>query len=146
MRFNPNGSISEADIADLERQIGFSLPNDYRHFLQQTNGGHFAGGYPEAVAETIGGICCDSLFGRKMPNALDLDFWFREMKDEIPASSLLIGKDPSGAFFLLVCELDSLGVYCYDHSYNYPESSDQENAFFVSESFSKFAKQVGIQI
>lgn len=146
MQFNANGSISDAGIAELERNIGFPLPNDYRHFLQQTNGGHFVGGYPEVTAETIGVICCDSFFGRKMPNALDLEFWFKEMKDEIPINSLLIGKDPSGAFFLLVCDYNSLGVYYYDHSYNYPESSDQENAYFVSESFSKLAIHFGIKI
>lgn len=146
MRFQVNGRLKEADIQEFERNIGFPLPYDYCSFLQQTNGGAFVGGYPTVAAETIGSVCCDSFFGKNMSDALDLTFWFQEMRGEIPANSLLIGKDPSGGFVLLVCNKDSTGVYYYDHGYNFPESSDEENTYLITESFGELARRIGIEI
>lgn len=147
MRFQSRGELDETTLTRLETLAGFRLPADYRSFLKRTGGGSFVGGYPEIVVDTIGNVLCHTFFGMGLPRALNLEFWHNEMKGEIPCKSLLIGKDPGGGFLLLCCdpELSGLsGVYYYDHSYSFPSSSDEENTYFISESFGELAKLLRI--
>jgi hypothetical protein len=104
MVFNANGKSSTADLSRFESEIGFSLPEDYGTFLRVYNGGSFCGSYPEITAEVIANVQCDCLFGLNMPKAADVSFWQKEFREDIPAKSLLIGKDSVGGFLLLCCD------------------------------------------
>lgn len=146
MKFESRGELDETAMTRIENLIGFRLPSDYRSFLQRRNGGSFVGGYPEIAAATIGKVFCDTFFGMSLPRALNLEFWHNEMKGEIPSNSLLIGKDPSGAFLLMCCDLESPGMYYYDHSYSFPTSSDARNTYFITENFGQLAKLVKIDL
>ena len=146
MKFEGRKGLDEAMLAILENLVGFRLPPDYRLFLRRSDGGSFIGGYPEFSQGTIGTICCDSLFGMSMPQSLNLEFWYKEMTNEIPRDSLLIGKDPSGGFFLLCCDPEFSGVYYYDHCYHFPTSNDAENTYLITENFGQFARFIGINM
>jgi hypothetical protein len=146
MVFNANGRGTDAAVSAFEADIGFQLPHDYRTFLERHNGGSFGGGFPEVEADVISTVSIDNLLGLDMPRALDLSFWNREMRGEIPPASLLIGTSPGGGFFLLCCNPEEAGVYYYDHAYDFPSSADEGNTYFVAKDFGEFAKLTGIEL
>ena len=77
---------------------------------------------------------------------LNLEYWFRQYREEIPPNSLLIGADPGGAFYLLICDDPHRGVYFYDDAHELPSSSDEKNTYFVSSSFEAFAALIGLPV
>lgn len=138
--FTPNGAINEMNVDDFEKAIGFSLPRDYRDFLIHKNGGVFSNALinPEKPGELL----IDCLFGLGLPDQLSLQFWYDELKNDIPSNSLIIGSDAGGGFLLLCIEEDSSPVYYYDHSYLFQSSNDDQNTYLISKSFSELLMQL----
>jgi hypothetical protein len=144
MSFKSMGSASSEVISRFEAEIGFGLPNAFRTFLLRHNGGVFTGDYPTLVIPNLAKVCVGVLFGLEAPDSLSLQFWFRRYRDETPPNSLLIGGDPGGAFYLLVCNGSDRGVYFYDHAHELPSSSNERNTYMVSSDFGTFAGKVGL--
>ncbi len=42
-KFEQHETAAESEISDFEQSLGFTLPNDYRKFLKQHNGGVVSG-------------------------------------------------------------------------------------------------------
>ena len=140
--FSPNGKLSEKYIADFEREHQISLPDDYREFLQRTNGGTLQ----DAVLkpERPGDLLIDCLFGINDKDELSLNFWNNEFEGEIPENSVIVGSDAGGGFLLICMEEGLEGVYYYDHSYLFPTSSDSENTYLISQSFSELLTKLSV--
>lgn len=136
--FLPNAGIDPATLQAFKSQIAFQLPDDYRAFLRDSNGGSFINEYPTLVAETIGAIYCNSLFGLGLNSSLDLAFWWKELDGELLPQSLVIGNDPGGGLFLLSSALEDNGVFYYDHSYFFRSSTDHLNAYPICNNFTTF--------
>ena len=133
--FVSNGKISEASIDSFEKEIQLSLPDDYKKFLIDTNGGALQNGLIKP--QRPGELLIDYLFGLSEKDEFDLRFWHSEFRGEIPEKSVIIGSDAGGGFLLLCTEEDLAGVYYYDHSYLFPSSGDDENTYFIYSSFSE---------
>jgi len=124
-------------LAAFESTLPFALPADYRAFLEKHNGGLFKGALflvPELKTEET----LDVLFGFNPKRALDLRFWQKEMAGEIPEKSLIIGKDPGGNLLVL----DQEGIYYWDHTHYYPQSSNAKNAYKVASSMTEFLEKL----
>src|SRR4051812_92336 len=95
MKIIPFGKASVTDIEALEKRIHHTLPDDYRAFLLENNGGdvHDALFHIHEVKEDI---LFQAFIGFNVKPALDLNFWIGELEGEAPNNSLLIGKDPGG--------------------------------------------------
>jgi hypothetical protein len=144
MSFKSMGAASSEAVSGFEAEIGFRLPDAFRAFLLRHNGGVFTGDYPTLVVLDLPTVSVGALFGLEMPDSLSLQSWFRRYRDELPPYSLLIGGDPSGAFYLLICHGPDRGVYFYDHAHELPSSSDEKNTYMVSSDFNTFARMVGV--
>lgn len=140
--FSPNGKSSEYNVANFEQEIGFSLPDDYRSFIMDKNGGTCQGGVISQAAP--GDFLVDCLFGLVSKDEMSLRFWFQELNGEIPEKSLIIGSDAGGGFLLLCMKKGMEGIYYYDHSYLFPTSNDDMNTYFVCSSFSELFSELRI--
>jgi SMI1-KNR4 cell-wall len=131
--------ISNHQIVDeLEKKLNIELPKDYEDFLSKHNGAKILDGY-FFVKGLNQEILMDVFFGVGLDErSLNLEFWHNELKDEIPKNSLLIGRDPGGSFILLINDGKDDGVYFYDDSYFFDQSSDENNTYFISKNFSLF--------
>lgn len=133
--FHPNGKNSDENVATFEREIKFTLPSDYRVFLRDTNGGVLQG----ALIRTIkpGDLLIDCMFGLDHKREFNLRFWLNEFGSELPEKSLIIGSDAGGGFLLMCTAEGTEGIYYYDHSYLFSNSSDSENTYLIYSSFSE---------
>lgn len=139
------GRVSKERIRKLEEQYGLTLPEDYRNFLEFTNGGMANRKLEDedvciplkGVDQTIIPNCfygLDTEF-----DEIDIDDWLDRYADEMPENVVLIGDAAEIGFLALFCGDDEdAGVYYWDDRHYFPESSDEENTYFVAESFSKF--------
>jgi hypothetical protein len=124
----------ENELAAFETAIGQALPDDYRYFLANCNGGYLGGRFGINV---VGGL---------RPEA---DYSLIENSniygDRIPASLMWIMDDPFGNAICLGLEGEHLGkVYHWDHE-NEPVGEDWDgdvetagNVTLLANSFSEF--------
>ncbi|MBA5868948.1 MAG: SMI1/KNR4 family protein [Nitrospira sp. CR2.1] len=137
MKITPFGKATAAQIGLLEKQIGSRLPDDYRSFLIENNGGEVNDSL-FFVHELGEDILFDVFFGFNEKRALDLNFWIDELEGERPENSLMIGKDPGGNFILLDWSNKRPGIYYWDRGFCYPDSSEENSTYFVAKSFTDF--------
>jgi hypothetical protein len=79
------------------------------------------------------------LYGVNMENeALDLIYENKEYSDDIPEKSLLIGSDPGGGWILLIFDGENDGIWYYDHSYFFEQSTDELNTYLICNTFTEF--------
>lgn len=138
------GSTNEETIAAFEQQIGFSLPDDYRQFLLENNGAK-SNRQVFFVKDLGQDVMLDVFFGITHPTSrsLTLGYWLQEYGDEIDEQSLLIGSDPGGRFLLYVTSGEEKGIYYWDDSHLFPQSSEEEgDTYYVAASFSEFCAEL----
>jgi len=118
---NPIQSIY--DIAS-----GLGLPAEYVQFLATRNGGICQ--QDRSIKLNDGTeVLCDCLFGFDLQPGVDFQFWQKELADDLPKDSVVIGNDPGGAFFIFLKEQGTWKLMYYDHAYRLPSSNDEANTY-----------------
>jgi cell wall assembly regulator SMI1 len=132
--------LTGEELQQVETRIGVQLPEDYRLFLLQHNGGH-----PEPSAFKY---TCDQQQWKLAAVAYFLGIYegedenFLEYFDDylgrIPAETIPIARDPGGNLILLgVSEAHRGKVYFWLQDFE-NDAGDFSNVCFVANSFSEF--------
>jgi hypothetical protein len=131
---------SMENIIKIENDFNVKLPSDYKEFLIQHNGAIIKKS-TFYVKDLDQNIMMNILFGISHDNRVfNIEYWNKEYGEDIPPNSLLIGNDPGGTFLLLVFDGENDGVWFYDDSYFFEQSTDDLNTYFICETFSDFVK------
>ena len=140
-------SEKQADFNAIEHRMSVKLPVDYKAFLTKYNG--MVAEDVIIKIEDIGEetmlnllFSCDNALAR----TLTLDYWNTEYEEDIPEGSLLIGDFQDGGFLLLILEGEYKGVYYYDHAYTFEASDDNNNTYFLAETFDAFMKSLKLDL
>ena len=142
------GTCTIEDLDKLESDIGFELPEDYRSFLQNNNGGKFslfkfyASIYIPALDQKV---MLDVSYGYELSEEhqfLDIVQINDEFKEDVPENTLIFTRDPGGNMFLLVTQAENEGVYYWDSSDFFDTSEGDANAFKVADSFTDFLNKI----
>jgi hypothetical protein len=123
------GGIIEA----FEEAIEHPLPSSYRRFLEDHNGGKIHPDFvyvPDCESDVI--VDCLLGFGQKHG---DIMHWFGEL-DDLRGRFIAIGFDPGGNAFLL--DYRSGAIYYWDSARHFECSTDEENAYWIADSFENF--------
>ena len=134
------GQVDETAISAFEQEINFSLPTDYRTFLQANNGAS-VDGQVFFVSDLDQDVLMDVFFGitNAEERSLTLGYWLNEFGDELQEKTLIIGSDPGGGMITYVTAGEDKGIYYWDHSHFFPQSSEEEgNTYFLADSFDDF--------
>lgn len=143
MKIKGYGNVEEEEIFKLEEEIGFTLPNDYKEFLI-----NFNGGVPEVKYSTFKlneleeNIGLQVLYGLNLEENLDLREWYEEYEDDLLDDCLIIGHGIGFGFIVLVNSLEVSGVYFWDNSFELENSSEDENIYKISETFKEFIEEL----
>ncbi len=126
-------------IEDLEEHLGFQLPNDYKEFLNDYNGGTAKIRYSRFFVEDLNqDISLDVLFGIDVKKTFDLRACHEEFEEDMVPGSLIIGDDPGSGLIVLITDNENDGVYYWDHSFYFPQSGEEENTYKIADSFKDF--------
>jgi hypothetical protein len=128
---------NEIDVLKLEKKLEFSFPLDYKEFITKYDGVRFyhCKFYVERLRQEV---LMDVLYGITGEKRFDLMKNNKYFEGEIPDKSLIIGEDPGGTPILLICDGKNDGIYIFDSNYFFKESSDEENTFFIANTFTSF--------
>jgi hypothetical protein len=93
--------ITDAEVRALEQKLGAALPDDYRSFMLEVNGGN-----PDANHSVFrmreGTSTLNSLHSIDDSNPeVDLETWWRSTREELPPGLLCIGHDSTGSRIVL---------------------------------------------
>lgn len=135
------GSSSEELIKEIERKYSLNLPNDYIEFLKTRNGGIVKKDDSNNVAieDTSSSITIDVLYGNGTgERESDISIWMEKYADELLENTIIIGDDLMHGFIVMICEGEFSGIYYWDDSYYFDESTDEENTYWIADSFSDF--------
>jgi hypothetical protein len=130
------GPLSQARLAAFESRFGITLPDEYRHFLIQTNGGVpnrqvFDGNYLVRV-----------FFGlHRGPRPERLQWACRTYGGRMPSEIIPVGSDPFGNVFCVGVREGYQGkVYFWSHEQegDEDEPATWDNVRPIAESFNSF--------
>ena len=147
MKLDRFGFANEEAISILENKFEVVLPEDYKRFLLQENGGrNTAYKYKNLVriSQISEEINIDVMFGveTNMKNA-DIEQWTSEYRDDLFPNSIIIGDTIQHGFIVFwLSNEENRGIYYYDDTYEFESSTDDVNAYFLPNSFSEFLSMV----
>lgn len=136
------GGTSTSKVDTLSEELKVDLPEDYRQFLVEYNGGKPTDRYLTFSSSEI--LTDDSelvlgvMFGIDVDRSDSLYFWSDEHGDELPDSSIIIGREDNSGFLVLVNTEDDKGVYFWDNTHALDGSSHDLNVYKISDSFTGF--------
>ena len=147
MKLDRFGFANEEAISILENKYKVVLPEDYKRFLLQENGGrNTAYRYKNLVRipQVSEEINIDVMFGveTNIKNA-DIEQWTSEYRDDLFPNSIIIGDTIQHGFIVFwLSNEENRGIYYYDDTYEFESSTDDVNAYFLANSFSEFLSMV----
>lgn len=132
------GKIDSCNV--IQEHFNIELPSDYCTFLTKHNGAVIDDNY-FYVDDLKEYILFNLFYGvNTSEKSYDLISKNTEYIEDIPEESILIGRDQGGGWILLICDGENDGIWYYDHSYFFEQSSDELNTYFICETFSEFLK------
>ena len=141
------GFANNGEILMLENEFEVVLPEDYKSFLLQENGGrNTAYRYKNLVRipQVSEEINIDVMFGvsTNVKN-WDIKQWTSEYQDDLFPNSIIIGDTIQHGFIVFwLSKDDNAGIYYYDDTYEFASSTDNMNTYFLANSFSEFLNMV----
>lgn len=136
------GAIPIAEIKTLESRYDIKLPKDYSNFLSSLGGGTVEKTNNQIYVKGLSdSISVDVLFGinTQHKNA-NITMWTDKYFQEMPENTLIIGDTLEHGFIVLLCSGEDAGVYYWDDTYNYACSNDDNNTFFIADTFTDFVE------
>ncbi len=133
-----------ADVKMLEKKYDLKLSNDYFEFLCNVGGGIVEKTNNEIYIEDIKDvISIDVLFGLNTAykNA-NIEMWTDKYYDEIPRNTIIIGDTLEHGFVVMLCLGEDAGIYYWDDTYHFECSNDENNTYFIADTFTEFAKKL----
>jgi cell wall assembly regulator SMI1 len=131
--------MDEMRIREFERQLGITLPHDYRNFLVAHNGGR-----PDPSGFSMTGDPLNPsgtihwFFGIHNGQNYNLSQKYSVYQGRIPSNFLPIAGDPGGNLLCLSISGEDVGnVYFWDHEDEASEGElpDYTNVYFIADSF-----------
>ncbi|WP_392551924.1 SMI1/KNR4 family protein [Orbus wheelerorum] len=138
---NKIGAASKISIERLEKKYNLRLPSDYQAFLLNTNGGSV--NINEYNQLPVNGltekVVVDVLYGIDTGHeAANIDFWTDKLQSDLPAKTIIIGDSIMHGLFIMICRDEMQGIYYWDDSYHFETSTDENNTYWIADSFSDF--------
>ncbi len=145
MAINKFGNAKPENILELQDEYSIKLPKEYVEFLQNYNGGIVEKSDENKILieDLSSYINIDVLYGVETGSRTsDIRTWTTKFKEDLIAKSIIIGDEIMQGFIVMICEGEFTGVYYWDDSNQFEQSTDEENTYWIAEDFSSFIKHL----
>ena len=138
------GPLSFQKISEFEKSFGIILPNDYKTFLEEYNGGKptpnsfdFDDGNDASCIDKFLSVTDDD-------ENKSICEYMSTYKGRIPKGFLIIAHDPGGNLILLGVSEGQKGLYFWDHEMEAEDDEEPsyENMHFITTSFEELLLSV----
>ena len=139
------GEANIEKIKSLEVTYGIKLPEDYVNFLLNYNGGIVSREEERKVniPSLHNSIHIDILFGIGTGNKnTEINAWMNLFGDEMLDGTIIIGDSIEHGFIVLICNEIDFGICYWDHSYVFPNSNDETNTYYITDTFTGFIESL----
>lgn len=139
-------ALAEDSLQAVEQKYACQLPDDYRRFLLENNGGFPSPDcviFTEAGHETASDVFCFFAIGDERAWA-SLEWNYETFSGRLPKDTLPVGRDSCGNLWLLSVAGETAGsVFFWDHgSYDTFDETDLGNWPRVAASFQEFRESL----
>jgi SMI1 / KNR4 family (SUKH-1) len=140
-----NLMISPEIINDLEKEIGFTLPDDYRHFLSRYGFSAQRGyaTFPDIHRPGKPGGGIDVFYGINPKESRDLFRKYKGFQERIPSDMLPIAESPGGQICLGLAGSDRGKVFWWDRSE--PHDDPRKNLRVIGDDFDTFINSLWVE-
>lgn len=141
----PFGKVKKEDITKIEKMFDVILPNDYKEFLSNYNGGTVLNNEFNEIhlSDINSDINIDVLYGIHTGNTnFDIEYWTSEYAEDLLEKTIIIGDSLQHGFIVLICDGTNDGIYYYDDSYYFDISNDESNVYLIADTFDEFWKSL----
>ncbi|ELZ8935263.1 SMI1/KNR4 family protein [Cronobacter dublinensis] len=141
---NYNAPAVDEAIADFEKRSKIILPDDYKDFLRKYNGGQPVPKSFRFYSNREDGSSIDWFLSLGKDKYSNLQKYYQNFKERIPAGFLPIAHDAGGNLIILANNEENTGIYFWDHEYEADEGEvpTMDNVYFIAKSFSDFLKSL----
>lgn len=146
MIINSFGKISYNEILEKIEENNIVIPKEYVEFLLKTNGGRIYSQKEKVVIEIADlhqKVYLNRFLGFCENEQNDIIYYNNKYRDDIGDGSLIIGIDDQNNYIVIVNYNHSLKVCYWDINLKVPISTEQGNAYIISESISDFMQKLG---
>ena len=137
MNFKVKSKADQSDLDEFESRYLFSLPEEYKDFLKNQNGGRLNGLYvfaEEYVVHAFLGI-------NNKQDHFDLTQEYDELAKMLPKKFLPFALDSGGNYYLINLRSKNYTIYFWDHNLQ-TEGTRSTGLEKISKSFNTFVNQV----
>jgi len=144
--FESKEALRPERLEEVERDLGSPLPDDYRAFLNEYNGGYPE---PDGFLFDRNGVPSKGMVDRFLSiysgESSNLERYLKTYKGRMPANLVPIAKDPGGNLVVVsISGEDANTVYYWDHD---EEAEDGEaptyrNVYFIAPNFTVFLESL----
>lgn len=142
MRIRGFGRTSAERIEVFQTKYAVVLPTAYIRFLQEKNGGVVnVNDAAITVPSLHEQILMDIFYGLDIEeDCLNIEYWMDRYSMELPANSVVIGRDHLNGFIVIICKGEDEGIYYWDDKFNFPQSNTEGCAYLISDDLNSISE------
>lgn len=131
------GHATNEMLDELERKLNRQLPEDYKQFLREYNGGTVLVHYCIFVVEELNeAVPLEVLFGMDLENRYDL-VYRNSFEDDLPSGYLVIGETAEVGKLLLGTGIENQGIYYWSNRYQ-DDPTSEKGLYKLTDRFESF--------
>lgn len=137
--FRKFGKVSRKELKKFVEKINIELPDDYKKFLDKSNGGIFDEEYVGfCMRGERNSIYMNEMLGLGVQCRRDLNVYYDEFEGKIPENMIIIGDTIETGKLLLDCKPENGGIYLWDSDTVLRQSNEKNCIYKVADSFEEF--------
>ena len=144
--FQPNGALTAIKIMELESEIHFNMPQDYRQFMMKSNGGRFLANTVCFIKVNDEEILLDSFLSLGAEARVDdIVYWYKTFGDEYEGINTAQSALSDPGIIVLHNEPGQQGVYLWDDSLELETSTEDNCMYKIADSFEEFVSKIYVE-
>lgn len=137
--------ISNSELSEIEKKINVILPEDYKEFLLEVNVGIPKEQYLSFFIDDLNEeVILGTMLGISENKNFSLTDWNSEYQIELPYDSFVFGTEYGGGLFVMIVSGEDRGIYFWDHTFIFDQSSVDSNVYFLADDFTNFIEKLYI--